>query len=300
MAVVVGFAMKIVRVTPFMLLLLNISIADIVIGLNAYPMLYVEPSQYKNAPTPIASFICAVVDKSVFAYSSVVVNALTLIYISFMRVASFNRNARGQRWLTRLNVVKVFVCFSWLVGIGAFISHYFKFTIDPVSGMCRHHDNTSYHITSAVGATTMLLCTLIVLLLNFIRTTRTMWHASNLGNASAIAKQRKEISGMLLGLAVAFFLLNTPLTVYFVIRGTGYFESVNDITTKRNENRLYLPVVVIAMLNTWSDPILYAFSWKSFRSGFTDSMRTFMSENSVAPSRLPTEMSRDAKSMTAR
>ena len=271
--VVLGFAMRIVKMTPFMLLLLNLSVADIIMQINVYPHLFIEPWDYTHVSRGVGSVICAVADKSAPTYMAAIVNALTLVYISFIRVASFS-NTRGKPlWITRRWVVILFVALVWAVGIGAFLPHFFRFHIDS-RGICVNENEAKYRVTTAVGATIMLVVPTSALTANFIRTATNMWSHSSLGGSSVISQQRQQITGMLLGLTLTFAVLNTPITIFFILRGVGYFDSEDEFETKMSMSRVYHPAFLVFMFNSLSDPILYAFCWKSFRSGFVESMKT--------------------------
>ena len=275
--VLFAFAVKVVPVTPFMLLLLNLSIADLVIDVSVFPFLFWEDS---NKDTP---FICGVIHKQGITWSAVVANAATYTYISFVRVNAFSSKAIN-RSILKFRTIAIFVPMTWLFGIVLFIPHYFNFYFDSTRGSCAPRTGSFYRISSVVQS---LLCWVIpvtILSINFIRTVRALWQKEHI-NQSAIIKHRKQITFLLLGLTIFFLLFSTPLLIFFIFRAANYDKFTDDRQGDEELKRFYRPVFVVALLNTIADPLLYAFCWKSFRSGFAqkrEAWSSVMESNSMS------------------
>ena len=160
--VLYAYATKLVKRTPFLMLLLNLSVSDIMIDLSVYPYLFVDPSRYHDASGAVQSFVCAVAAKQTLGWIAVIANVTTLIYISFVRLTSFNSGGSGINTILKERNVKIVICCSWLLGGALFMHQFFLFSISATTHICEHTSN-KYFVT-ANG-----LIDIWVLLVNFNR-----------------------------------------------------------------------------------------------------------------------------------
>ena len=260
--IVFAFAARIVPVTPFMVLLLNLSIADIIIDVSVFPFLFWEQSENDS------NFACGIHKQSI-TWSAVVVNAATLTYISFVRISAFDVCSKSlNQPILKPRNVNIYVALTWVVGILLFSPHYFNFYFDPQLGVCIAKEGPFYKISSAVQSLLCWVVPVTILSVNLFRTVRALWNKEHLSQ-SMIIKHRKQITFLLLGLTVFFLLFSTPLLVFFVLRAANYYKFTNDLTGIQELKRFYRPVSLVCLLTTITDPLLYAFCWKSFRNGFS-------------------------------
>ena len=264
--IVVAFVLKLVPITPFMLLLLNLSVADIVVELSIFPFVLLDVRHYASAFPKIASILCAVIDKTAPGYTAGSAVSVTIAYISIIRAGSFDI---GPQNLLKKKYITFVICAGWMLGILTFSPHYIRFTFDPVTRICIHKNPVSYQIVSATAATIFWFVPLFTMMVNFLLTVQRMWRKNNLPQSS-MEKHRTQVTYLLFGLTVTYIILITPMTLYFVLRALGNFESQNN-----QDTAFYRISILIVSLNPVTDALLYAFCAKSFRQGFKNQRPSF-------------------------
>ena len=142
--IVFAFVAKLMSITPFMVLLSNLSIADIVIDVSVFPFLFWRPSERDT------HFTCGF-HKLVIPWSATLLNAATLTYISFVRINAFLGKALSQS-LLKPRTVNVYVALTWLFGIALFLPHCFNSYYDSNLGVCTARAGYFYKISAAIQA----------------------------------------------------------------------------------------------------------------------------------------------------
>ena len=261
---------KCVKVTPFTLLLLNLSTADVIMNIMMLPPLFINIHQYEQPSQLATGLLCSVVDQNDPVYSAFIANSITLCYISFVRISSFDSLHCGQKTLLKKRNVILYIIFSWLGGFIMMFPKYFMFSIIPGKG-CVPNNYTVYSIHRAIASFTSCIIPLIILTVNFLRTTYKMWTEAHFERSSLI-QRRKQITYLLLGLTVAYLLFTAPFVICSLMNASGYFGE--DIHEFEKYSR---PTVLVGLLTTVSDPIFYALCWRGFREGFRQRLKDYTS-----------------------
>ena len=277
--VIFAFIRKLVDRTPFVLLLLNLSVSDVITDLSMYPYLFLESEWYNKSAVPTQGLVCGLV-KQIPGWTATVANIITLTYISFLRTSSFNATSAGggSKILKRRNILLV-ICLSWLLGLVLFTPHFFLFTIDRTKSICRHTSSRYFLISNAIQGLLLFAIPIGILSYNFIKTMIFLKKQRTISHQSAILRRRHRLTFILLALPVTLVILTSPLLIFIILRVTGYKKFTDDLAGKYEQRKIYRPVLLIALLNTVMDPLYYALCWDQFRRGFAPrSSRTFDSE----------------------
>merc|ERR1719494_156337 len=113
-----------------------------------------------------------------------------------------------------------------MLGLALFLPHFFTFTIDTTSKTCIHESPTYYYVSSAFVSFLLWFLVAVVLTVNCTRSLQHLWRG-DLFDLSSLLKRRKQITLLLLGLTATFFILTTPVTIYFILRASGHFRDTN-------------------------------------------------------------------------
>ena len=263
--VATAFIFKILPLSPFCVLLLNLSVSDIVINIFMLPSFFLRTSAYSDIKQPyLTSFMCGVVFYYLPARSSFIVNVATVAYVSFIRSTTFDVNDRGR--LLDTKTVKWFVVCSWVLALLLHSPWYFMYELNLTTGHCSPKHPKVYSIYHASQVTLAYIILEIILVTNMVRSVRNMWKKSISPN-SIILQQRCRITSLLFVLGVVYIALCFPVSVVMIMEASGFFKSVHLF------NDVYLPSVLVVYLTTVTDPFMYAFYWKGFRDGFMPSRR---------------------------
>ena len=261
--VLLAYLLKIVKTSSFNLLLLNLSIADMVFAVGTLPSLFTKAANYTHLTGMKASFFCTIVIHNLPAHTGAMVNVITLSYVSFIRLNTFS-SVIERSILKRKNVL-IFIAVSWIFSFTYFAPNYFMFWITS-TGACIPTHVKFYTKYIAVGSFSSWLIPIVILSANFARTVWMMWRRDHF-EQSVMLQYRKQITILLLGLTLSFFLTFTPWATYLNMRALGYFK-FGGLMNARVSKVLKLN----GSLMTVTDPILYAFSWRGFRAGFAQSV----------------------------
>ena len=261
-------AIKVIKLTPITLLLLNISLADLMIDLNMVPYWFVFPADFVDSSRLAISMVCAFANQGALAVTAFIVNVLTLSYISFLRVSSFTEAKKGHVILKMKSVLS-FILFTWIAGLAVLVPNMFEIFISVEKRECRRRERYKlyFHIFNALTAFFFWVTPLTIMFVNLILTLRNLW-GRNMFQQSSLLKHRKQISLMLLGLPTAFLVFTTPNVVYLALRSTGMWSDYVNYDLAQ----IYRPILLVGLLTTISDPALYFFCRASFRNGFLDAI----------------------------
>ena len=274
--VVAAFISKILPLTPFCILLLNLSVSDIFINIFMLPSFFVRMSDYREVDQPyLTSFMCGIVFYHLIARSGFIVNVMTLAYVSFIRSTTFDFKHRGR--ILNPKTVKWFILYSWIIALLLHFPWYFMYELNPTTGHCnpKYYEVYSIYHASQVSITYVILE--IILFVNMVRSVRNMWKKS-ISPHSIILQKRHRVTSLLLALGLVYIVLCLPVSVVMIMEASGYFQSADSF------NDVYFPSVLVVYLNTVVDPFMYIFYWKGFRNGFMTSRKKMRETATRLPS----------------
>ena len=268
-AVVIAFVLKIVPLTPFCMLLLNLSVTDILTGITFIPGLFDTIVDHTRATpnNPLStSFMCAMVYFRVPSRSTFIVNNCTVAYMSFIRASSFDSD---RSKILKRTTVKRFIFCIWMLALLYLSPWYFLYDIGPESKNCEPKSaliRTISYIHGSVTLLTFYIAIEVILLVNIIRSVRFLWKKSMFTQSIAI-RERNQITFLLVILAITYCVFGLPFLVRVILRTSGQLKD------KDLYSLVLRPTGLVYLLTLITDPALYAFYWKGFRNGFRKATR---------------------------
>ena len=143
--VIAAFVKKLVPITPFNMLLLNLSISDIFCNGFGVSALFKSVFEYMASTTNSVGFICSMFKFGITVFIGIGVNTATVTYISFIRSESF-RN--GGRILNR-RIVSWFILLTWVIPTVLVIPMHFFVNIDlqtfRKTGVCKIENKEAFY-----------------------------------------------------------------------------------------------------------------------------------------------------------
>ena len=229
------FATKRVQSTPFNLLLLNLSIADIMADIFTYLQIFVgfDLKLLRNLRKSVADFACAFTIGVVPFSIACIVSIFTLTFISINRYV-FVKYPLKTAWFKKKRNTVAFIILSWLFATAVMIPNIFSFDFDVKFAVCYRKTTTGLN-QLAYGAISFLLFFLIpmvVMIVTFIVTARRLWNSSvptsgqRSGQESDQNKglQKKRDAVKLLGMLILlFYACWFPTFVYLVLSTANFF-----------------------------------------------------------------------------
>ena len=254
--IVFAFAKKLVPLTPFCMLLLNLSVADIFTDIVYIPKLFKGITEYIE----IQRALCGTFKFGLLINLGFRVNFCTVAYISCIRATTIE-NGSSERILNK-RVVSYYILGTWIISIASTLPLSLMITSDPNTGSCKPRYGAFYSILPALGALFYLLPQTI-LVVNFVRTVWHMWRKQSF-EQSVVMKRRKKIGLLLLSLTTVYTISFIPIHIWQLMRALGSL-------TKYEMLSIYRPSALMAYLTTIGDPVLYAVCCRNFRHGFIQS-----------------------------
>ena len=251
---------RMIKVTEFVLLLLNISLANVIMNIFFFPYLFIDLKKYDIGSPALAGFLCSVVGHHYPVYAAFEVNSMTLCYVSFARICSFAASESAKIFRLKRRTVRIFVVSSWLICVASTLPSHFMFNHQKNIG-CIPKDRKLYTIHLVVGATLSTVIPQTILIVNFVRTIYYLLKQRDMIQSFSI-NHIKQIVFLLLGLTVAYVLFTLPYMIASLLHLTNQWDD------KTFENRKQV-IVLVGMLTSITDPIFYAICWKGFRDGFS-------------------------------
>ena len=265
------FATKSIRLKPFNMLLLNLSIADILADIFAYPQIFVDLKMLRQFSSKTADVLCAfTIGITPFAMVTYV-SVFTLTYISLNRYV-FIRYPMRTRWFKSKRNTTYFVGATWLFSIGYLIPNAFAFKYNAKYAVCYRvwPENFNGFAWTVIGTFFGLVLPIVTMILAFTATMRHFRKKPMLPNedASVLAKKRGAV--VLLGfLILAFFVCWGPSFIYLTLSLAVRSIWPPGVEGEYIRMRIIRVVFLIALSNSVADPFIYAYRNPEFRTCFT-------------------------------
>ena len=265
------FVTKRICQKPFNILLLNLSIADILADIFAYPQIFVDLTMLRQFSSQTADVLCAfTIGITPFAMVTYV-SVFTLTYISLNRYV-FVRYPMRTRWFKSMRNTTFFIGATWMFSIGYMIPNAFAFQYDAQYAVCYRvwPDNFNGFVWTIIGLFLGLVLPITTMILAFVATMRHFRKKTMLTNedASVLAKKRGAV--VLLGfLILAFFICWGPSFIYLTLSLTVKSIWPPGVDGEYVRMRIIRVVFLIALTNSVADPFIYAYRNPEFRKCFT-------------------------------
>ena len=260
------------------LLLLNLSFADIVTALAVYPYLFLDLSKI-NIKGKYADFLCGLTEGLTLFFSASLVNLLTLSVLSLSRYTLINHPTK-QNWRIRKQNVKWIAVATWLVSFSLLIPNGVSFRYNPGNKICwRHWAKGIIPVLYFVATLIMgMAVPLFTLTFTYISTIYTLWfkastrRLSRSNSQTSVSTSRKRISVLLGLLILAYLVCWLPFGVYWLLSAAlNYFPKT--VEGQKQMIRITRYTILVALVNTSLDPIVYAYSNRQIKDGARRTIR---------------------------
>ena len=254
------------------LLLLNLSISDIISAIAVYPYLFLDISK-TNLKYTGANLMCGFTEGLTIFFAASLVNLLTLSVLSLSRYMLINHPTK-HKWRVKKHSVKWISVFTWTVGISLLIPSGVSFHYNSENKICWRRWAKGiilvlYFIATMVISFLIPLCTLTF---TYISTIHTLWFKKSLqrlqrtNSQTSVQSSRKRISILLGMLIVVFLVCWSPFGIYWLLSAAlSYFPDT--VEGQRKMIRITRYTILIALLNTCLDPMVYAYSNRQITNG---------------------------------
>lgn len=254
------------------LLLLNLAFADIITALGVYPYLFLDLSK-TNIRGKSANLLCGLSQGLILFFSASFVNLLTLSVLSLSRYTLINHPTK-RKWRIRKSSVKWLSIATWLISFSMLIPNGVSFRYNPDDNICWRHWSTGivpvlYFISTVIVG---MVIPLFTLTFTYVSTIYTLWfkpstrRLSRSNSQTTVGSSRKRISVLLGLLILAFLICWLPFGIYwFLSVALNYFPKT--VEGQIRMTRIVRYTVLVALLNTSLDPIVYAYSNRQIKDG---------------------------------
>ena len=257
--------------TPFTLLLLNLSISDLIVDMGLWPYMFIDLKNVSSKVSQsVGNFLCSIHIGLTPFWMAGSSNIYTLSLISFFRFTSML--SFSSKFNVNINMCKTksYIAAFWVISVVSLSPHFFGFWLDRDIGICYRKWPEKFNGLMYVIITSFFFFFIpaTALVINFVLSAKFLWGNSNLRSTSTVRyKARRRITKLYLALIAVFFICWTPMFAYILLaRTTTYFEDgPKGIFAKL---RFLKVVILISACNSVCDPVLYAFCGRSFRDGF--------------------------------
>ena len=267
-----------VKSNAFNLLLLNLSIADIIAGISAYPYVFVNLIQLRDYSSKTANLICAFTHGMTPFIVASAVSILTLCFISINRYMLIRYPLRSY-WIKNKRNIIVFIIVVWPLCIALLSPNVISFQYYPRSAICYRRWPKEFNgkLFSAVISFIGYMLPIIVMMITFCAAGCKLWD-KNLGASDSVISEaslkRKRKAFILLGyLILAFFACWGPFFGYLVLSRSTKAIFPDGERGECMRMRVVRFVFLIAVCNTFADPLVYGFRGEEFRKGFYQTVR---------------------------
>ena len=265
------FATKSIRLKPFNILLLNLSIADLLADLFAYPQIFVELTMLRQFSPKTADILCAfTIGITPFAMVTYV-SVFTLTYISINRYVFIKYPMKTSWFKSKRNTIW-FIVAAWIFAIGFVCPNAIAFKYDARYAVCYRvwPENFNGFVWTVIGLFFGLILPIITMILAFAATMRHFRKKTMVTNEDASVLARKRGAVVLLGfLILAFFVCWGPSFIYLTLSLAVASIWPPGVEGEYVRMRIIRVVFFIALTNSVADPFIYGYRNPEFRKCFT-------------------------------
>ena len=265
--------------TPVNYLLVNLALADVLIGLAILPQ-YVLRYAFHHPEGVAGDWMCKFITGGNFIWIGGAASLFTLIAIAFERYFAIIHPYTALGKITARKL-KILVMTSWVFAALKDGTPFFIMNYDPVIDFCME---TWSDITSARAYTAVIFVfdSLVPLsLMGYLygRIVHCLWFSGTPPvrelSGFALLRARKKITKMILIVTVLYALFWTPVVVlYFIL-----YYGIPSITYGSVS---YNTAVLFVCLNSSVNPFVYSFQNGRFRRGFRDLFKSRRVEYNIA------------------
>ena len=270
-----------VKLTSFNILLLNLSIADMLGDIFAYPHIFVDLKVLRNVSQSHANMLCAVTIGITPFGIVTAVTILTIAYIAVNRLVSVRFPFKTAFFKSRKYTAWVLLII-WLWSIAYVIPNGFAFRYDYQYAFCYREWPEDINGTAwGIVGLFLIAAPVIIMFASFFATL----HKFKLINASGSADQRetmekKKRAVKLLGyLILAYFICWGPSTLYLLFSILVPEAWPEGVEGEYARMRAIRATFLITLTNTMLDPIIYGYHNLEFQKCFKEVFNKVLKPN---------------------
>eukprot|EP00794_Sanderia_malayensis_P015031 gene15031-16582_t len=262
------FASKRIKLSPFNLLLLNLSIADVMSDLSIWPYVFIDLKSLRGMTQLEREVFCVISMGQMTYWLSTIAAIFTLCVISISRYL-FIRHPLKARLFNKTHASVIIIGLIWPVSLCMTLTNIFSFEFNPKYAICerewpRNFNGQAYSaVTSLLGF--VLPC--IVMIFAFVATRHYFWKvdASGISRSACAVERRHRASRLLAWLIIAFFACWSPFFVYWILSRTANTIFTAGPRGEYERMRALRFIMLISLCNTVADPIIYAIKREDFK-----------------------------------
>ena len=250
--------------TPLMILLTNLSIADLVAEFSIYPFVFVDVSRTKTTPIQ-KDIICAFSPAMVPFFIAAATSVFTLCLISTSRFIIIKYPMKLDLKLTKRGSI-IFSAASWVASLAISSPNFVSVRYEDHTGFCFRYypawiNAKAYRIIILFLGTVLPISAMtMTYLVAWRKLKRNSALDARVVNAN---KPRRKIMVMLGVLILAYVCCWTPFYVYWGLVSAAYYDDT--VKDKIRLFRFYTVAVLFALCNSALDPLIYTLSGEQFR-----------------------------------
>lgn len=254
------FVTKAIKMAPFKLLLLNLSVADMLCALSLWPYIFIDLKSLRGMHWKKANMVCAIVMGNMTYWIGVVVSTFTLTLISISRYLFVCHPLRATNF-NKMRVSVVIVCLVWPTAIAIGVPALVSFAYDPKYAVCNRKWAKSINgvVYSATTSFLGFVFPVGILCFTLLATRKYFWRrtfGTVLRSPGEVRRHRKTAKFMA-ALIAAFFISWGPFFFYWLLS-----RSVKTIFPKGAKGeyarmKVLRFVILISLCNTVADPFIY-------------------------------------------
>eukprot|EP00794_Sanderia_malayensis_P008946 gene8945-9900_t len=233
------FATKKVRLTAFNMLLLNLSLADLLADVFAYPQIFA--------------------DLKMFRYVS----------IKFPHKTKWFKSRRNTAWV---------IVLTWIFSITFVAPNAISFDYDPMYAICYRVWPSGFNglVWLGIGILVGVIMPIMTMFVTFIATMRHFNKKTLISNEERAVLKRKKEAVILLGfLIVAILVCWSPSFIYLILSFAATAMWPQGKEGQYVRMKVIRVVFLIALTNSIADPFIYAYRNPAFNKCFTATLARF-------------------------
>jgi len=262
------FGSKRVKMTPFNILLLNLSISDVLADLSIWPYVFIDLRSLRGLSQSVADSMCVITMGQMTYWLAASAALLTLCVISVSRYLFIRYPMKAQSF-KKSHALYIVILFIWPFSIALVMPNFFAFHYNSQFSICerRWPDGINGRVYSGITALLGYLVPSSLLLFTFIATRQRLWltRSTSLSHSASSIRRRKAASMLLAALILAFFACWGPFFIYWALS-----RALKSIFPEGPEGeymrmRIIIFVLFFSLCNTVADPIVYGLRGEDFR-----------------------------------
>ena len=267
------FASKRVRLTPFNIFLLNLSIADTLADLSIWPYVFIDLKSLRSLGEDAADSVCVLVMGQMTYWIATVAALFTLSVISVSRYI-FIRHPMKSQYFHKNHASYIVILLIWPVSVGMCMPNFFSLKYNKTFAVCERiwPDEVNGQVYSGITALLGYVIPILVLLFTYVGTRQYLWltRTNDLVRSTCSVRRRKTASMLLAALVLAFFVCWSPFFIYWILSRTATTIFPDGPKGDYARMRIIIFVVFVSLCNTVADPIIYGLRGEDFRKSLRD------------------------------